>query len=264
MNRMSRRSCLRGMAAGALLPLGMARAQTNPPEMLLYCGITMVRPMTEIAHAFEQAHGVRIRIAQGGSADLYQSAYKSRVGDWYLPGEPSYYHQHKAEGLLGRTQVVGYNQMAMVVRKGNPKGIKADPRELLRPDLTVILGSAESGSVGREAKAVLDRLGIYPQVVRNTAFLAPDSRSLLNAMKRGEADLTLSWRATAMFPDNASAVDALDLPVRLAQPQPLLLVALNTSQQTALRDRFMDDAASEPAQAVFRRYGFLDNRSRVQ
>ncbi|MDP1956617.1 MAG: hypothetical protein Q8J75_00385, partial [Rhodocyclaceae bacterium] len=65
--------------AAALLS-GAALAQT---EMLLYCGITMVRPMTEIARLFEQREKVRIVIAQGGSEDLYQSAKKSGVGDWY-------------------------------------------------------------------------------------------------------------------------------------------------------------------------------------
>jgi molybdate transport system substrate-binding protein len=37
-----------------------------------------------------------------------------------LPGEPSYRAQHLAEGLLGDFATVGYNQMAIMVRKGNP------------------------------------------------------------------------------------------------------------------------------------------------
>ncbi|MCX8087161.1 MAG: substrate-binding domain-containing protein [Rhodocyclaceae bacterium] len=81
-------------------------------ELLLYCGITMVKPMTEIARAFEKRENVKITISQGGSEDLYLSAKKSGIGDWYLPGEPSYRDKHLHEGLLGEYVTVGYNQMA--------------------------------------------------------------------------------------------------------------------------------------------------------
>lgn len=242
---------------------GNAVAQSAKAELLLYCGITMVRPMTEIVQAFEKRENVKISIAQGGSEDLFQSAKKSGVGDWYLPGEPSYRDKHLAEGLFAEHVVVGYNQMALMVQKGNPKRVKPDPRELLRKDLTAILGNAESGSVGQEAKRILDALQIYPQAVRAAAFLAPDSRSLVNAMKKGEADATLNWRATGFFADNAARLDVIDLDTRLAKPQALLLIRLKSTQQPELAKRFQAFAAGDAGQAIFRKHGFLDNRTAV-
>lgn len=242
------------------LAAGSALAQAAKPEMLLYCGITMVRPMTEIAQNFEKRENIRITIAQGGSEDLYQSAKKSGVGDWYLPGEPSSRDKHVKEGLFGEQVTVGYNQMALMVQKGNPKNVRPDPRELLRKDLVAIIGNAQSGSVGKEAKDILDTLGIYPKVVRQAAFLAPDSRSLANAMKKNEADVTLNWRATGFFHDNAASLDIIDLDPRLARPQALLLIQLKSTVNPELARRFMNYAAGEEGQAIFRRHGFLDNR----
>lgn len=236
-------------------------AQTSPPDMLLHCGITMVRPMTEIAKLFEERENVKILIVQGGSEDLYQGAKLSGQGDWYLPGEPSYRSKHLKEGLLGDFVIVGYNQMALIVQKGNPKKIKADPLELLRKDVTVILGNAESGSVGQEAKTVLDGLGIYPKVVQSAAFLSPDSRGLMNAMKKGDADVTLSWRATGLFADNATKLDVIDLSAKLAKPQALLLIKLKSSKNPALATKFMQWAAGPQGQAIFVKHGFLDNKT---
>lgn len=244
----------------AMLSGTTALAQAKP-EFLLYCGITMVRPMTEIAQAFEKRENIKIAIAQGGSEDLFQSAKKSGAGDWYLPGEPSYHAKHVKEGLFGEHVTVGYNQMAMMVQKGNPKKVKADPRELLRKDVVAIIGNAESGSVGQEAKTILDGLGIYPQVVRQAAFLAPDSRSLMNAMKKGEADVTMSWRATGFFADNAARMDTLDLDPKLAKPQALLLIQLKSSKNPDLAKRFLSYVAGPEGQAVYRKHGFLDNRA---
>jgi molybdate transport system substrate-binding protein len=244
----------------AIGPVATAFAQQRP-ELLLYCGITMVRPMTEIAQVFEKRENVKIAIAQGGSEDLFQSAKKSGSGDLYLPGEPSYYEHHVNEGLFGEYRVVGYNQMALMVTKGNPKGVKADPRELLRKDLIAILGNAESGSVGKEARDILDRMGIYPKVVKQAAFLAPDSRSLINAMKKGEADVTMNWRATGFFPDNIGKLDVIDLDPGLARLQALLLIQLRSSKHPEIAKRFLAFTAGEEGQAIYRRHGFFDNRT---
>ena len=251
-----------GMCVAALLAANVL-AQPARTELLLYCGITMLRPMTEIAQNFEKRETVKITIAQGGSEDLYQSAKRSGVGDWYLPGEPSYREKHLAEGLFGDHVVVGYNQMALMVQEGNPKQIKPDPRELLRKDVVAILGNAESGSVGQEAKNILDRLGIYPQVIKSVAFLVPDSRSLVSAMKKGDGDVALNWRATAFFADNAAKLDAIDLDPKIARLQPLLLIQLKSSRHAELAKRFMDYAAGSEGQAIFRKYGFLDNKTPV-
>ncbi len=247
-------------ALAATLLLSTVQAQEQKTPLLIYCGITMVRPVTELAHNFEQKENVKISIAQGGSEDLYQSAKKSRLGDLYLPGEPSYRDKHLLEGLLGDYKVIGYNQMAIVVAKGNPKKVKGDPRELLRKDLTMMIGNAESGSVGQETKQILDALKLYPAVVQRATVLAPDSRAINVAMKRGEADIAFNWRATAFFPDNAPHIDAIDLDAKVAQPQALLLNLLTFSKNPALAKRFMDFVAADAGQAVFRKHGFLDSK----
>lgn len=258
------RTIVHGIAVFALGLAGSAFAENQKPELLLYCGITMVRPMTEIAQAFEKKENVKLAIAQGGSEDLYQSAKKSGSGDWYLPGEPSFRTQHLKEGLLGEFVTVGYNQMALMVQKGNPKQVKADPRELLRKDLSIVLGNATSGSVGKESKALLDGLGIYSKVVKAATFLAPDSRSLVLALKKQEADLTMNWRAVGYFADNAVVVDVIDLDAKWATPQALEISLLSSTKHPELARRFMALAASAEGQAIFRKYGFLDNKTALR
>lgn len=236
--------------------------QAQEKELLIYCGITMVRPITELARQFEQTEKIKVAISQGGSEDLYQAAKRSKQGDIYFPGEPSYRDRHLAEGLLGYYQNVGYNQVAIVVPKGNPKQVKGDVRELLRKDLTLVIGNVESGSIGQETKRVLDKAGIYPKAVAKAALMMPDSRAINLALRRGEGDVALNWRATAFFPDNQPHLDVVNLDTRLAEPQALLLIQLSFSKQPALAKKFIDFAASPEGQAVFRKYGFLDNRTR--
>ncbi|SKA02462.1 molybdate transport system substrate-binding protein [Trichlorobacter thiogenes] len=243
-----------------LLLLGLACPAFAAPagnNLLIYCGITMVRPITDIARQFEKQEKISIAIAQGGSEDLYQSAKKSQKGDLYLPGEPVFRIKHQPEGLLGEYKVLGMNQMALMVKKGNPKKVKPDLKELLRKDLAVVLGSSESGSVGVEAHRILTQTGLYPKVAAKVVQMLPDSRSIMAAMRRGDADLTMSWRATGYFPDNAPSIDVLDLPPSIAPPQELQLTLLTFSKNQAMARKFMEYAAGPQGQSIFRRYGFI-------
>ena len=51
----------------------MPALHAQEKELMIYCGITMVRPITELARQFEQTEKIKVTITQGGSEDLYQS-----------------------------------------------------------------------------------------------------------------------------------------------------------------------------------------------
>lgn len=229
------------------------------PELLIYCGITMAHPIQEIAQILEAKHDFRVTITQGGSEDLYQSLASSRVGDLYLPGSASYRARHLDEGLLGDFVHVGYNQASLMVPKGNPKGLDNDPKLMTRKDLAVVIADPQTGSIGRETKRILEQAGIYPEVVSNAVFLTTDSRNLNRALHNGEADVILNWRATAFFGENRDVMDVIDLESQLAKPKKLLINRLTFSRHPELARQFMDYAASGEGQAIFRKYGFIDN-----
>ena len=117
-----------GLLCIAAYSLFQLLIDTNPPapkkELLVYCGITMIHPMSEIASIIEQREDVKISFIKGGSGNLLNSIKFNRIGDLYLPGSESYIEQSKAEGLVTRTAHVGFNKAAMMVREGNPKSIQ--------------------------------------------------------------------------------------------------------------------------------------------
>jgi molybdate transport system substrate-binding protein len=115
------------------------------------------------------------------------------------------------------------------------------------------------GSIGSETKRILKQAGIYDRVVDNAAQVSPDSRTINAALKKGDADITLNWRATAFFPDNRPFIDIVDLPITIAEPQALLMNLITTSKQKELAQKFIDYAAGSVGQAIMRKHGFLDN-----
>ncbi|MBU0680762.1 MAG: substrate-binding domain-containing protein [Proteobacteria bacterium] len=226
--------------------------------LLIYCGITMRHPLQEIATVFEKKHGCRVAIIQGGSEDLYQSLKLSRKGDLYLPGSPTYREKYLAEGFLGDYVYVGDNQAALIVQKGNPKNISADIKNLANQRYTVVIGNPESGSIGQHTKKILEKAGIYDEVLRNSVSLPAASRNIRRSIVEDGIDLAMNWRATASFPENKELMDALVLPESIAPKKKLLLNLLSFSDNPELAKEFMLLAVSPEGQAVFKKYSFLD------
>lgn len=225
-------------------------------KLLIYCGITMVKPMTVLAQRFEEKENIEIKITQGGSKDLYESLKASKVGDLYLPGSASYRKNNIEEGLLGEFVFLGHNRASIVVAKGNPKGIKKDLKELTNPDLKVVLCNPESGSIGRMTKKVLTKVGINEEAFANAKFLTTDSRNLTKALKEKEADIVVNWHATTKWPENRDFVEAIEIDERYAPKKKLLLNSLTFSKNPELTKKFLEYASSEEGLAVFREYGF--------
>lgn len=234
-------------------------AKEKKDELLFYVGITMIKPMSKLAKEFEKENNCKIKIMQGGSQDLYNSIKTSNLGDLYLPGSISYREKHLKDGLLLDAQFVGYNKLAMVVKKGNPLNIKADLSELTNPKLRVVLGSVESGSVGNATKKILVKFGNYQKAMLNTLFLAPDSRNLTASIKEDKADLIINWYATTFWDNNYNYIQAIELDDKYSNKAILALNLLKSSKNPELTKKFMKFASSKRGKDIFYNYGFLND-----
>lgn len=229
-------------------------------ELIFYVGITMVKPVNELVQKFEKANNCKVKILQGGSQDLYDSIKSSQIGDLYLPGSVSYRDKHIKEGLLLEGKFVGYNKLSLIVKKGNPKNIKASLEELTNENLNVVLGNDQSGSVGKASKKILTKYNLYKKAILNSLFLASDSRNLIKAITSGKADLVLNWHATSFWDDNKNLVEAIELDDKYSKKSKLVFNFLKTSKNPILSKKFMNYASSEEGREVFKRYGFLTEK----
>ena len=227
-------------------------------QLLFYIGITMIKPVTELVRNFEKQNNYQIKILQGGSQDLYESIASSKKGDIYLPGSLSYRKKNIKEGLLLDGKFVGYNKLAIIVKKGNPKNISADLNELTKETNRVVLGNEYSGSVGNATKKLLKKFGNYEEAILNTISLASDSRNLTKSIIRDEADIIINWYATTFWETNKDHVEALIIDEKYAKKAKLVFNLLKTSDNIELSRKFLEYAASQEGRKVFYKYGFLD------
>lgn len=232
-------------------------AYSKPPKkMIVYCGVTMSKPMTELAKAFEKENGCRIRFVNGGSGKLLKLLLKNKNGDLYLPGSDSYIKKIDTEypGLITSKASVGYNKAALFVRKGNPKKIPADLNALQDENIKVLIGSPEKGSIGKETKKILINHGSWEKVKAKVNF-TEHSKSLVSGLKSGKIDLTINWFAASTWAENRMHVEPLDIDEAYAKKKKLVLTVLSDSKHPKLAKAFLDFVSSSHGKAVFKVYG---------
>jgi molybdate transport system substrate-binding protein len=241
-----------------MLTVGCQKTEENSPkkELLIYCGITMIRPMQEIARIIEQKHNCIIKITKQGSGALLKSIETNMVGDLFLPGSESYMKICLEKGWVKETVDVGFNRAALIVQKGNPLAITADLHNLLNKKYRTVLGSTENGSIGKETERILNGIGIYQQAIDNALYLTADSKGMVQALHKQKVDLVLNWYATALWEENKPFMDALQLDDDIAPPHKLVLGLLTFSPYPDIARSFLALAGSKQGKDIFASHGF--------
>ena len=231
--------------------------QQKSPDLIIYSGITMVRPLNELVHAFEKQHNIKIEIKQGASGYLYKTIKNEHKGDLFFPGSDSYRIKNAQDGFLKDYVFVGYNRLSLMVAKGNPKNITSDLTQLTNPELSVVLSSPESGAVGRYSKVLLDKNGLTDEVFDNVTYFTTDSHRIFNAIQNGDADIAINWYASSKWPETQEFMQAIILPDSVSPPRRLELNLLSFSERPALAKQFMAFASSKQGLQTFAKFGFL-------
>lgn len=227
-------------------------------ELLIYCGITMIRPVAEIAKIIEEQEDCKIIITKGGSGNLLKALKVNKAGDLYLPGSDSYIKTGLEENLISETLFVGYNKAALMVQKGNPKHITADLDNLKSKEHYVVICNPDTGSIGKETKKILERKGIFEAVQANACELTTDSKKLVAVLKEKEADIVINWYACSVWEENEPYIDALSIDEKYAEKKKLVLGLLKTSKYPEIARKFMEYAGSDKGRKLFEEYGFYD------
>lgn len=229
----------------------------NLPDLFIYTGRTIVDPLMVLVKEFEQKNNVKVYVKQGASGFLYDTLKTQKTGDIYFPGSSSYGEKGREENLMSDHVFVGYNRIALIVQKGNPKKLTADLKQLTDPNLSVVLGTKDSGAVGKTTRKILTKLGIADSAYTNASYFTTDSRELFNAIKNKKADLTMNWFAVSKWKNADKYLSVILLDSSISKPKKLALNLLNSSQNKALARSFMDYASSPHGIKTFYEHGFL-------
>lgn len=237
-----------------LLCAGCKKEKSDAPEeLLVLCGGSFRPPMEEIAAGFEKETGVKVRLSFGQSEDLLPQVKIGRAGDVFVTHDP-FLDYTKEAGALLREEQVGFVAPVLVVRKGNPAGVKSI-EDLAKPGVKVALPNPDYSTCGEMLFALLEKKGIKDAVVKNAGNAIFRSHAETgNALKLESRDAGVMWNGSAH--NFLDAIEIVPTPYEYDSEIRVWVMGLSYTKNTALVEKFLV-FSREKGKDVFQRYGYV-------
>jgi molybdate transport system substrate-binding protein len=219
----------------------------TPGELKVFAAASLTAAFTEIGERFTNANGTKVAFNFAGSQALATQIQQAAPADVFASADTT--NMDKVKDLVGTPQPFASNLLAIVVEKGNPKGVETLD-DLASDDLKVVL-AAEEVPAGKYAKQLLDQAGVSVQPVSQE----DDVKAVVTKVSLGEADAGLVYVTDVTA--GGDKVEGVDIP---EDQNVLATYPIATVKASKARDQaqaFMDLVLSDGGQRVLEEYGFL-------
>jgi molybdenum ABC transporter molybdate-binding protein len=224
---------------------------TERPELTLYAG-SMLRPaIEETITKFEEREGVRVTRVYNGCGILVAQMKAGQVPDAYFACDSEFMKQ--VRDLFPKSDIVSQNQLVILVKKGNPLGVRS-LKDLAKPGLRVGIGHEKQCAMGWLTQRTFDESGLKSEVMENVVVQTPTGDMLVNQMRSGSLDAAEAYLSNA-----AGAAEFLDavkiegIPCSIAT-QPFGVAKDSAHKQ--LSQRLLQAIRTEASQEKFASEGF--------
>lgn len=227
-------------------PSGGSSGSSN--QIKVFAAASLTAAFTEIGKQYSSANGdTKVTFNFAGSQALATQIQQSAPADVFASADLA--NMDKVKDLVGTPQNFASNLLAIVVEKGNPKGVKG-LEDLGNSDLKVVL-AAEEVPAGKYAKQVLDKAGVSVTPVSQE----DNVKAVVTKVSLGEADAGIVYVTDVTA--GGDKVEGVDIPENenVTATYPIATVKASKAQDKA--QAFMDLVLSDQGQQVLKQYGFL-------
>ena len=219
----------------------------TPGELKVFAAASLTAAFTEIGEQFTNSNGTKVVFNFAGSQALATQIQQAAPADVFASADTT--NMDKVKDLVGTPQPFASNLLAIVVEKGNPKGVKTLD-DLASSDLKVVL-AAEEVPAGKYAKQVLDQAGVSVQPVSQE----DNVKAVVTKVSLGEADAGLVYVTDVTA--GGDKVEGVDIPEDQNVLATYPIATVTASQAPDQAQAFMDMVLADEGQQVLKEYGFL-------
>ena len=190
------------------------------PEIVFFAGAVNRRALEPIIKAFESREGVRVNTVYNGCGILtaqmrtLRQNQDSGFPDAYMACDV--YYLDPVRDWFQEDVEVSEAAIVMVVKRGNPLHIQG-LKDLLRPDVRLVLGQPEQCTIGVLTKKLLEEAGIYDELTaKKQVPTKPSSAMLVPDVITEAADVTLAYITDALGEPDKLETIRIDSPLAKA------------------------------------------------
>jgi molybdate transport system substrate-binding protein len=218
--------------------------------------VSAAASLTDVLHEIAAQYGRPVLFNFGASSMLARQIQEGAPADVFISADELKMDQLAQRGLIVRKSRADILSNTLVIVIPSDSALKIESaKDLADPSIrNVAVAEPQSVPAGIYAKEYLRKIKIWDRI---TYKLIPTDnvRSALAAVESGNVEAGIVYKTDAMI-SNAVKI-AYEIP-RGEGPKIVYPAAvLADSTEKAAAQKFLDYLQSEPARAVFRRFGFL-------
>ena len=218
-----------------------------PAELTVFAAASLTAAFTEIGEQFTNSNGTKVVFNFAGSQALATQIQQAAPADVFASADVT--NMDKVKDLVGTPQPFASNLLAIVVEKGNPKGVKTLD-DLASSDPKVVL-AAEEVPAGKYAKQVLDQAGVSVQPVSQE----DNVKAVVTKVSLGEADAGLVYVTDVTAGGDKVEGVAIPEELNVLATYPIATVKASKAQDPA--QAFMEQVLGAEGQQILEANGFL-------
>lgn len=253
-------------------------------DLVMYLAGNQFMVMEELIKDFQSKHGdiktvyvetippgqiLKKQILKQGTINGQKT---NQTPDLFASVKIAHLKKLKKAGKMKQGMIYTHNKLELMVAKGNPKGIKG-PEDLGRDDLVQSHPNPKTEGIFKfYGSEMLKDLNLYTKVTGGkickscwavegkTWFTSRHHRETPYRIENGEADVGIVWTTeVAHAKRTGRAVDGVAIPAPLNKVDKVAYAIgkLNEARNPRNADRFLAYLATDDAQDIYAKYGFL-------
>jgi molybdate transport system substrate-binding protein len=235
----------------ALFPLVLLGA-----ELRVSAAASLSDVLQEIGPAYEKQSGDVIVFNFGASSALARQIQEGAPADLFLSADELKMNQLQQRGLVVRKsrRSILSNTLVIIVPRDSRIEITS-PADLMKPAIrNIAVAEPQTVPAGIYAKEYLRKLRVWDRI-KFKIVPTENVRAALAAVESQNAETGIVYKTDAL--SSRVVRIAYEVPAAVEPDISYPAAVLADSKQQAAAQRFLDYLQSPPAQALFRKYGFL-------
>jgi molybdate transport system substrate-binding protein len=223
----------------------------------LCCGAGLMKPMNDIIANFENETGAKVQVHYGGSAELFGVLTTTGECDVFIPGAYKYTQDAMNGGyILNETVLTVVDHVPVIaVPQGNPKNVQS-LEDLARDDVKVVLGDPQACAIGKTAKSICEKNGVWEDVNSNVEVFTPTVNQLLIYEATGQADATIIWEDMVTWAESEGKIVVIQIPKDQNTIKTIPTAVTTMAEDVEVAKAFNDYVVSEESLEIWQNWGF--------
>ena len=219
----------------------------------VYSSGAVAPPVKKVAEEFTAKHGVDFEFTVGKAEELISEITELKQGDVLTCGAEFIFDEAQVKGLIfGETRrSAGYRKSAILVLKGNPKGIES-VSDLANAGIKV--GVSIGGCLLGVWDEVASKAGLIEQIRKNITDFADGCGAVVALINQKKVDAVIGWEAfQKLWP---TTLDVVGLPRELQVFRSTGIAVIQFSKEKEAAKQFIDYVTSEKGKKIYMSYGW--------